>query len=163
MMTFDDAQWTTVSLELFAYQMVSCIKRHLGRPIHFSVPYIPGEVHVGVLRLGGYTERMTDMINTYLADIAESVDVRHRCGFVSSHKYFPWLFVELDANFLQAESFGFRGSAYGQNGGKHSQKLYIMLHIKRERGGYGNLKILRKQQLLLSVHNTYHWVGTLRV
>lgn len=47
----------------------------------------------------------------YLADVAESVDVWHRGGFVGAHHYFPRLLVELHAELVQAQGFGFRGSA----------------------------------------------------
>lgn len=49
---------------------------------------------------------------SHLADVAESVDVWHRGGLVSAHHYFPRLMVEPHAELVQAQGFGFRGSAW---------------------------------------------------
>lgn len=49
---------------------------------------------------------------THLADVAESVDVWHGGGLVGAHHYFPRLLVELHAELVQAQGFGFRGSAW---------------------------------------------------
>ncbi len=49
--------------------------------------------------------------NAYLTNVTKSIDVWHRGGFVSAHNYFPRLFVELHTKLVQAQGFGFRGSA----------------------------------------------------
>lgn len=58
----------------------------------------------------------------YLADVAKSVDVWHRGGFVGAHHYFPRLLVELHAELVQAQGFGFRGSAWVQWKGKQGRE-----------------------------------------
>lgn len=110
---------------------------------YFRCPYILEEVHVGIVRLGEYTVRMTDVINTYLTDNNKSEDVRHGYGFVGSHNYFPRLLAELDANFLQVERFGFRSSAYGQ-AEENTVRHLILYYTLIKRGGYKNLGFLEK-------------------
>jgi len=52
--------------------------------------------------------------HAYLADVTESIDVWHRGGFVRAQNYFPRLLFEFHAKLVQAQGFGFRGSAWGR-------------------------------------------------
>lgn len=60
--------------------------------------------------------------NAYLADVTKSKDVWHRGGFVRAQKDFARLLFEAHAKLVQAQRFGFRGSALspieGNNAGK---------------------------------------------
>lgn len=59
----------------------------------------------------GFQIGVASVHNAYLANVAESVDVWHRGGFVSAHNYFPRLLVEFHTKLVQAQGSGFRGSA----------------------------------------------------
>ncbi len=51
------------------------------------------------------------LLSTYLSDVSDSKNIRHRRGFVSGYDYLPRFFVDLHANLLQIEGLGLRSSA----------------------------------------------------
>lgn len=54
---------------------------------------------------------VTTAAYTYLGDVPKSIDVWHGGGLIRTHDYFPCLFVNLHAQLVQTQNFGFRGSA----------------------------------------------------
>lgn len=80
--------------------------------------------------------------NTYLTDVTESIEVWHRGGFVSAHNYFPCLLFELHTQLVQAQGFGFRGSAWGQWKETTQGEYYITT---------------QERVSVYTVHNTFCW------